>query len=115
LAGFLDRGCPEVEKPLVAGELAISATYEVGELITGCCTVTEDVSYQTLSWYAMTIGDEFFDVREPVNSRLICEEVGGFCFSIPSAEFAPGYYDVWPGAPFIDCNLARGEVVAPAE
>jgi len=121
LAGFLDRGRPEGEEPPVVGELVVSATYEVGELISGCCSLVDssgapvDVSYLTLSWYAVTIGDDFFDVREPIDSRLVYEEDGAFCFSIPTAEFAPGYYDIRLGAPFVDYQWIRVEVVAPAE
>jgi len=121
LEGFLDRGWPEGEEPPEVGELVVSATYEVGELISGCCSLVDgsgapvDASYLTLSWYAVTIGDEFFDVREPIDSRLIYEEEGGFCFSIPTEGFAPGYYDIRLGAPFVDHQWLRVEVVAPAE
>ena len=121
LEGFLDRGWPEGEEPPEVGELVVSATYEVGELISGCCSLVDssgapvDASYLTLSWYAVTIGDEFFDVREPIDSRLIYEEEGAFCFSIPTDEFAPGYYDIRLGAPFVDHQWLRVEVVAPAE
>jgi len=120
-AGFLDRGWTEGEVLPFVGELVVSATYEVGELISGCCSLVDgsgapvDVSHLALSWYAVTIGDDFLDVREPIDSRLLHEEEGAFCFSIPTSEFAPGYYDIRLGVPFADYQWIRVEVVAPAE
>jgi len=120
LAGFLDRGWPEGEEPPRVGELVVSATYEVGELITGCMSTesTGDPAnppYATLTWYAVTIGDQYFDVREPIDTRLLYDEDGTFCFAIPTEGLAPGYYDIRLGLPFLDEQWVRVEVVAPAE
>jgi hypothetical protein len=120
LAGFLDRGWPEAVEPPVVGELPISATYEVGELITGCCAVVDDMgnpadaSYVTMTWYEVAIGDDVFDVREPIDSRLLYEEDGTFCFGIETTGWTPGYYDIRLGVPFMDSEFIRVEVVAPA-
>jgi len=120
-AGFLDRGWPEGEEPPVVGELVVSATYEVGEMITGCCAVADSsggpvaISYVTMTWYAVTIGEDFFDIREPIDSRLLYEEDGAFCFSIPTEGFEPGYYDIRLGVPLQDQQWIRVEVVAQAE
>ena len=35
--------------------------------------------------------------------------------AIPTADLAPGYYDIRLGAPFVDYQWVRVEVVAPAE
>jgi hypothetical protein len=106
---------------VVAGELLVSATYEAGELITGCCAALDhtgnliDVSYVTMTRYAVTIGYDFFDVREPIDSRLLYEEGGTFCFSIPTEGLEPGYYDIRLGVPFLDFEFIRVEVVVPSE
>jgi len=113
-AGFLDRGFPEGEEPPVVGELVVSATYEVGELVTGCCSVTGDVSYVTLTWYAVTIGTDF-DVRDPIDSKIVHEDDGAFCFEIDTEGWSPGYYDIRLGIPGECCEWIRVEVVPPAE
>jgi len=103
------------------GELIISAIYTLGEEISGCCAVEDaegnpaDVSYVTMTWYAVTIGDDFFDVREPIDSRLLYEEDGKFCFGIATTGWSPGYYDIRLGVPFEDEQWIRVEVVSPAE
>ena len=113
-AGFLDRGWPEGEEPPVAGQMEVSAAYEAGELVTGCCGATDDVTYLTLTWYAVTIGEDY-DVREAIDSKIIRADGGSFCFEIDTTGFAPGYYDIRLGIPGEGCEWIRVEVVAPAE
>jgi hypothetical protein len=117
---ILDRGWPEGEEPPRIGELVVSATYEVGELITGCCAVVDskgnpgNVSSINVVWYAVTIGDDF-DTREVIEARLLREDSGEFCFVISTEGLDPGYYDIRLGVPFLGMQWLRVEVVAPAE
>jgi len=121
LAGFLDRGWTEDEQPPTVGELPVSAAYSAGEFITGCCAVVDSMgyplvaSYIEMTWYATTIGDGFFDVREPIDSRLLYEESGTFWFGIDTAGWTPGYYDIRLGVPSEDEQWIRVEVMAPTE
>ena len=75
-AGFLDRGLPDDKEPVVVGELPVAAIYEAGELISGCCQPVDaggapaDTEFLTLSWYAVTIGEEY-DVREAIDSKIV--------------------------------------------
>jgi len=118
-AGFLDRGFPEGEEPPVVGELLVSAIYEAGEIITGCCRVESSAghavepSYLTLTWYAVTVGDEF-DLREPIDSKILHCDDGAFCFEIDTAGWSPGYYDIRIGIPGEDREWIRVEVAAPS-
>jgi len=113
--GFLDRGWVEGEEPPVVGEMTVSAVYGIGELVTGCCTATGDVSYLTLTWYAVTIGDDY-DVREPIDSKVVrAGSDGCFCFTIETTGWAPGYYDLRLGIPGEGCEWIRVEVVPPPE
>jgi len=120
LAGFLDRGWPEGAVPPVAGELVVSAAYEAGELAMGCCAVVDEnehlveVAYVTITWYAVTIGEGFFDAREPLDARLLYEADGRFCFTVPTDGFEPGYYDIRLGVPFMDEQWIRVQVMAPS-
>ena len=118
-AGFLDRGFPEGEEPPVVGELLVSAIYEAGEVITGCCRVESSAgqavepSYLTLTWYAVTVGDEF-DLREPIDTKLIrLDPSRRYCFTIESDGLTPGLYDIRIGLPSEDEVWLRVEVVAP--
>lgn len=118
--GFLDRCWTQDEEPPVIGELSVSAAYSVGELVTGCCTVVDytgvptDASYVTVTSYAVTIGDDF-DIREPIDSKLLRGRDARFCFEVETAGWSPGYYDIRLGAPFEDQEWIRVEVVAPTE
>lgn len=120
--GFLDRGWPEGEEPPEIGELVLSATYEIGEPITGCCAVEDgtgnplEVPYVILAWYSVAIGEDF-DARTAldVQSLRVDSLTGAYCFAIPTAELAPGYYDIRLGIPFGDYQWIRVEVVAPTE
>ena len=112
---LLDRGWPEGQEPPVVGEMEVSAIYEAGELVTGCCGTMDDVSYLTLTWYAVTIGEEY-DVREPIASEiLLAGRDGLFCFEIETTSWASGYYDIRLGAPFAHEQWIRVEVVPPPE
>jgi len=128
LVEFLDRGWEApagggggVTEPPVVGELLVTSQYEVGELITGCCAIVDgtgnpaDVEYVTMTWYAVTIGDDFFDIREPIDARLLYQVDGKYCFQLETKDWALGYYDIRLGAPFLDHVFIRVEVVAPLE
>lgn len=128
LVGFLNRGWEDaagggggLSEPPEVGELLVLTQYEIGEPISGCCAVLDgagnpiDLPYVTMTWYAVTIGDDFFDVREPIDARLLYEEDGRFCFEIKTVDWAPGYYDIRLGAPFMDFVFIRVEVIAPVE
>jgi len=110
-AGLLDRGWAEGEEPPVVGEMTVSAIYEAGELISGCCNTTGDVSHLTLTWYAVTIGEEY-DVREAIDSKIVRAGDAGFFFEINTQGWMPGFYDLRLGIPFEDAVWVRVEVVA---
>jgi len=113
--GFLDRAWTEDEEPPVVGEMQVSAAYEPGETVAGSCAATGDVSYLTLTWYAVTIGEEY-DVREPIDSNLVhAGSDGRFFFEIDTEGWSPGYYDMRIGIPGEGCVWIRVEVVPPAE
>jgi len=110
-AGFLDRGWPGGEEPPLVGEMEVSASYQIGEPITGCCRALSLV----LAWYAVTIGEEY-DAREAIDSRVVrAGSDGRFCFRIETADWTPGCYDIQLSAPGEGCEWIRVEVVAPAE
>ncbi|UCF10339.1 MAG: hypothetical protein JSW65_01275, partial [Candidatus Bipolaricaulota bacterium] len=102
------------------GELVVSATYEVGELITGCCRVEAggpiELPYVTMTFYRATIAKDF-DVREPLLAKLLPHDskTASYCFSIATADLDPGFYDIRLGLPSFDHQWIRVEVVAPSE
>ena len=113
--GFLDSGFPEGEEPPIAGEMEVSARYELGELVTGCCDAPDDVSYLTLTWYTVTIGDAF-DLREPIDATVVrAASDGRFCFDIETVDWVPGYYDIRLGMPGGACEWIRVELVRAPE
>ena len=119
-AGFLDRGWPEaagggggLDEPPTVGELLVSSVYEVGEVITGCVSVTNGVgapitdAYFPLAFYAVTVGEEF-DVREALHAELVrCMDPGSYCFDLETHELDPGYYDIRLDVPFTDTVWTR--------
>ena len=88
----------------MVGERTVSAVYGISELATGCCGATVDVTYLTLTRYAVTIGDDY-DVREPIDSKVVrAGNDACFCFTIETLGWAPGYYDVRVGIPGEGCE-----------
>jgi len=118
-AGFLDRGFPEGKEPPVVGEMEVSASYAAGELIGVCCRPVNpdgtpaDVPYLTLTWYAVTIGEEY-DSRKPIDSTIVRPGPdGAFCFQIDTAGWTRGYYDLRLGIPLESVQWIRVEVTPP--
>jgi len=118
-AGFLDRGFPEGKEPPVVGEMEVSASYAAGELIGVCCRPVNpdgtpaDVPYLTLTWYAVTVGEEY-DTRKPIDSTIVRPAPDGtFCFQIDTAGWTRGYYDLRLGIPLESVQWIRVEVTVP--
>jgi len=122
LAGFLQRGFvlpPGEEAPRI-GELALSAVYEIGEVIRGACRLCDDTGapidarYLTLTLYGVTVG-EAFDVRVPLETKVVrCDpETGSFCFEFETDDLVPGLYDVRIGYPHGAVAWLRVQLVAP--
>jgi len=128
VAGFLDRGWPEaagggggLEEPPRVGELLVSSVYEVGEVITGCVSVTNGIgepitdAYFPLAFYTVTVGEEF-DVREAIHAELVrCLDPGSYCFDLETDELDPGYYDIRLGLPDGRVEWIRVELIAALE
>ena len=105
--GFLDRGFPEGVEPPLVGELAVSAEYEVGELITGgcsVCTVTGDpITVPILfAFYRVEEVTDDYDVRTPLDAHFLYYDAaaGGYRFTVETAGLSPDHnYDIRLGFP----------------
>ena len=121
--GFLDRwlDLEEGEEPPILGTLPLSAVYEIGETITGACTLTcstgESVrdSRVFLYLYRTSIAG-MVESREPVLIRVIrCDrDLGAYCFEIGTAELEPGIYDIYLGFEDGTEEILRIELIAPS-
>jgi hypothetical protein len=120
---FLDHSWPEEEEAPKVGELVLNSVYEVGEAIEGCamvvnchgvCLMASDI---TMTFYAVEIGEDFFDTRTPLQTQLLScsSETMCYCFTIGTKNLAPGYYDIRLGLPFHDHEWIRIELVAAGE
>jgi hypothetical protein len=120
---YLNHTWPEGEEPPKVGELVLNSVYEVGEAIEGCamvvncfgvCLMASDI---TMTFYAVEIGEEFFDTRTPLQSQLLScsSETMCYCFTIGTKDLEPGYYDIRLGLPFHDHQWIRVELIAASE
>ena len=127
-AGFLNRGWEDaaggggLAEPPAVGQLTLCTVYEIGEIITGCVRVADGLGnpmehvYFPMSFYAVTVGEEF-DVRAALDARLLrCADASGsYCFGIETDDLVPGCYDIRLGLPDGTVQWLRVELIAPAE
>jgi hypothetical protein len=104
------------------GELEISATYVVGEIIEGCAAVVQgdvpvDLPYLNLSFYAADLLEAIpFDDRAPLFAKALrySAETGGYCYGIETKDLDPGLYDLRIGIPSGDFEWVRIELLPAA-
>jgi hypothetical protein len=64
-----------------------------------------EVPYVTMTWYAVMIGDDFFDIREPIDAQPLYESNGTFCFEIETDDWPRGTTtSVWARRSRISCS-----------
>jgi len=118
---FLDRGWPEGEEPPLVGELVVSAVYEIGESISGCARMVDSndqtVTGETINlavFRVVRIGEDY-DERVAIDVLLVRynTDADGHCFSLPTADWLTGYYDLRLSFPDGSFEWIRVRLVEP--
>ena len=124
-SGFLDRGLPEEEGVVLIGNLELVAIYEIGEQISGACSLVRP-SGEVVTGSYVIVGFYQVDVSlEPEKGLLLTSwnaifdhETLCFRFEFDTSEMLPGVYDLRLGfqdgsVAWIRIQLAEPLTVAP--
>ena len=121
---FLDRCLQlgEGEEPPMAGLCQLTAIYEVGEAVTGACSILNPASnFVWRSYIHVFIYAVDIEVRPEVLTLLdhwvvrYDRDRDGYYYSWDTAEYALGYYDVYLAFPDGSGHTCRIQLIEPAE
>ena len=121
---YLDRclDLPEGEAPPMVGLCPLAAVYEVGEVVTGACSICDAAgsvmrgSYVHLYIYTV-------DIEPRPETRTLLDhwtvhydrDAGGYTYSWDTTDIAPGYCDLYLSFADGSSHTCRIELTAPVE
>lgn len=121
-SGFLDRALPEEDGVVLIGNLELAAIYEIGELISGACSLVRP-SGEALTGSYVIIGFYRVDVSlDPEKGLLLAtwnatfdHETDCFRFEFDTTEITPGIHDLRLGFQDGTVIWIRVELIDPPE